>query len=192
MKQQSDLLIIEEIKSGNTEAFNSLVLKYQPRIAKIAAQYSKEPSDIMDITQEAFIKIYKAITKFRGDSAFYTWIYRITVNTAKNYISAQKRRLPVINFHDASQEELFLNTNMMCNIDDPEHLLLRDEIAANLDNVVATMSDELRTAILLRELDGMSYDEIAGIMHCPVGTVRSRIHRARAAIDIRVDPFMEA
>jgi RNA polymerase sigma-70 factor (ECF subfamily) len=153
-------------------------------------RYVKDPSEAMDVAQESFIKAYNAMPSFRGDSAFYTWLYRIAINTAKNYLVAARRRPASLEF-DITETEAFEPFANLRDGDTPEHLLLTEEISNTIEKAIADLPDELRTAILLREVDGMTYEEIAQSMECPVGTVRSRIFRAREAIDKRIRPLMD-
>ncbi|MFM2480234.1 RNA polymerase sigma factor RpoE [Celerinatantimonas sp. YJH-8] len=191
MKQQqwTDQVLVEKIQQGDKQAFNLLVDKYQHKVAGLVAKYVNNPGDIADISQEAFIKAYRALPSFRGDSAFYTWLYRIAVNTAKNYLVAQGRRPPA-NDIDVEDAEFYDGADVMHESSTPEALLLTDEIRKVVFETIESLPDELRTAITLREIEGMSYDEIAEVMACPVGTVRSRIFRARDAIDKRVQPLL--
>lgn len=185
-----DLQLIEAAKQGDTRAFDILVMRYQNRVFKIVARFVKDPSEIMDVCQEVFIKAYRALNKFRGDSSFYTWIYRISINTSKNYIISQGRRLPDIDLEIVDMER-FCMRNSPKETGTPERLLMRDEIEHAVYDTIDHLPDDLKTAIMLREIEGLSYEEIADIMHCPVGTVRSRIFRARAAIDRNVLPFLQ-
>ena len=184
-----DLALIKRVQQGDRSAFDVLVIKYQPKIIKLVMRYVRDPSEALDVSQEAFIKAYRAAPSFRGDSAFYTWLYRIAINTAKNYLVAAARRPTYydLNAESAEQFEAFAKLR---DIDTPEHLTLSEEIRQTVNQAIADLPDDLRTAIILRELEGMSYEAIAQTMECPVGTVRSRIFRARASIDKRVAPLM--
>lgn len=186
---RTDIHIIEAVKRGDAHAFDSLVLRYQTRILKVVARYIRDPSEIFDVCQEVFIKAYRAIDKFRGDSSFYTWLYRIAINTSKNYLIAQGRRLPDIDIEKENIDK-FLSRNAPRENGTPEKLLMRDEIEHAVYDTIDHLPKELRMAIMLREMDGLSYEEIAEVMACPVGTVRSRIFRARAAIDKNVQPLL--
>lgn len=179
----ADAALVRRAQQGDNQAFNLLVLKYQTRLEKVIARYVRDPHEVFDLTQEAFIKAYRALDHFRGSSSFYTWLYRIAVNTAKNYLIALTRRPPDRDVDAQLDIELRADVN-------PEQLLLRDEIERTVFQVINTLPLELRVAIILRELEGLSYDEIAQIMHCPLGTVRSRIFRAREAIDNQVQPLL--
>jgi len=185
-----DLQLVEASNNGDHRAFDVLVIRYQSRVYKIVSRFVKDPSEIMDVSQEVFIKAFRALPKFRGDSSFYTWLYRIAVNTSKNYLISEGHRLPEITFEILDMER-FSRKNGPKENGTPEHILMRDEIEYVVYNVIEHLPKDLRTAIMLRELEGMSYDKIANIMHCPVGTVRSRIFRARAAIDKSVQPLMQ-
>lgn len=180
--QATDQELVVRVQKGDKRAFDLLVLKYQQRIIKLISRYIKDQSEVLDVTQEAFIKAYRAIAKFRGDSAFYTWLYRIAINTAKNYLVSRGRRPPSSDI-DADEIEKIDAPATMRDGDSPEALAMRDEVMQTVSTTIERLPEELRTAILLRELEGMSYEEIAQTMECPVGTVRSRIFRAREAID---------
>ncbi len=186
----SDLALIKRVQQGDRSAFDLLVVKYQHKILKLIMRYVRDPSEAMDVAQEAFLKAYRAAPSFRGESAFYTWLYRIAINTAKNYLVAAGRR-PVqfdVDLQDPEQYEAF---SKLKDLDTPEGLALSDEIREAVNGAIADLPDDLRTAILLREIEGMSYEEIAQTMECPVGTVRSRIFRAREAIDKRIGPLLQ-
>jgi RNA polymerase sigma-70 factor (ECF subfamily) len=185
----SDLALIQRVKQGDRSAFDLLVAKYQHKILNLIMRYVKDPSEAMDVAQEAFLKAYRAVPAFRGDSAFYTWLYRIAINTAKNHLVAARRR-PINLELEHGDSESFEPFAALRDIDSPEHLALTDEIGEAINQAVEDLPDELRTAILLREIEGMSYEEIAQTMECPVGTVRSRIFRAREAIDKKLKPLM--
>jgi len=189
-ENQVDLQLIEATKKGDLRAFDTLVMRYQLRVFKIVAHVIRDQNEIMDVCQEVFIKAYRAMGKFRGDSSFYTWLYRIAINTSKNYIISQGRRLPVINF-EITDMERFISKNSPKEFGTPERLLMRDEMEHVVYDTIEHLPKDLRKAIILREIEGLSYDEIAEIMHCPVGTVRSRIFRARAVIDRNVQPLLD-
>ena len=188
-ERAADLALIKRVQQGDRSAFDVLVIKYQARILKLIMRYVRDPADAMDVAQEAFIKAYRAAPSFRGDSAFYTWLYRITINTAKNHLVAAGRR-PLHYDLNAENAEQFENFAKLKDIDTPEGLTLSEEIRQTVNQAIADLPDDLRTAIILREIDGMSYEEIAQTMECPVGTVRSRIFRARQSIDKRVGPLL--
>ena len=186
--EQSDLALVERVQRGERSAFDVLVLRYQQKVLKLVLRYIRDPMEAEDVAQEAFIKAFRAIGSFRGDSAFYTWIYRIAINTAKNALVASKRR-PVnfgIDVQDPEQGDLEAR---MTDGETPEQLALTEEIRETVNQAMGDLPEELRTAIVLREIDGLSYEEIAASMDCPVGTVRSRIFRAREAIDRRLRPI---
>jgi RNA polymerase sigma-70 factor, ECF subfamily len=187
---QVDLQLIDAVKRGDSHAFDTLVMRYQPRVNKIVSRYVRDPSEVLDVTQEVFIKAYRALKKFRGDSSFYTWLYRIAVNTSKNYIISQGRRLPDIDLN-IDEVDRFMVRNAPREYGTPERLLMRDEIEHVVFDTIEHLPKDLRKAIMLREMEGLSYEEIADVMHCPVGTVRSRIFRARAAIDRSVQPLLQ-
>jgi RNA polymerase sigma-70 factor (ECF subfamily) len=177
-----DQRLVERVQGGDKRAFDVLVLKYQHRIVKLVMRYVRDQSEALDVTQEAFIKAYRAIPKFRGDSAFYTWLYRIAINTAKNHIVAMKRR-PMEYDLDLQESGGYESHAQLHDLDSPDRIAQREELREALQGSIASLPEELRVAIVLREIEGMSYEEIATAMNCPVGTVRSRIFRARDAID---------
>jgi RNA polymerase sigma-70 factor (ECF subfamily) len=185
----TDRELVERVKQGEKKAFDLLVQKYQFKIVKLVSRYVHDPSESMDVAQEAFIKAYRALPGFRGDSAFYTWLYRIAINTAKNHLVAMGRRPPSSDI-DAQDAEQFAGDSLLKEIATPEHLLLKDEIEQVVYKAIEDLPEDLRTAITLRELEGLSYEEIAQSMGCPIGTVRSRIFRAREAIDTKLRPLL--
>ncbi|MEE9141370.1 MAG: RNA polymerase sigma factor RpoE [Gammaproteobacteria bacterium] len=187
---RADRLLVERVKQGDKSAFDVLVRKYQHKIVKLVMRYVHDPSEAQDVAQEAFLKAYRALPKFRGDSAFYTWIYRIAINTAKNYLVASRRR-PLEYDLDLQDPEQYDMHARLRESDTPEGLALTAEIRRTVEKAVEQLPDDLRTAIILREMEGMSYEEIALTMQCPVGTVRSRIFRAREAIDKRLQPLLD-
>lgn len=188
--QISDQQLVERVQRGDKNAFNLLVLKYQSKVISLISRYVRNQADVTDVAQEAFIKAYRALPNFRGESAFYTWLYRIAVNTAKNYLVSQGRRAPA-NDVDAEDAEYYEGSDALKEFASPERLMLSDEIKKVVFETLETLPEELRMAISLRELDGMSYEDIAIIMDCPVGTVRSRIFRAREAINKKLQPLLE-
>lgn len=188
--QISDQQLVERVQRGDKNAFNLLVLKYQSKVVSLISRHVRNQADVTDVAQEAFIKAYRALPNFRGESAFYTWLYRIAVNTAKNYLVSQGRRAPA-NDVDAEDAEYYEGSDALKEFASPERLMLSDEIKKVVFETLETLPEELRMAISLRELDGMSYEDIAIIMDCPVGTVRSRIFRAREAIDKKLQPLLE-
>ncbi len=183
--KSADRELVKRVQKGDKGAFDLLVLKYEHKIVNLVMRYVRDPELALDISQEAFIKAYKAIPGFRGDSAFYTWLYRIAVNTAKNYLAAQRRRPMDIELDLQDPEQYGLHARLK-ETDTPESLALSHELQETLERAIEALPDDLRTAIILRELEGMSYEEIAQTMDCPVGTVRSRIFRARDAIGKKV------
>lgn len=188
--QISDQQLVERVQQGDKNAFNLLVLKYQNKVMNLIARYVRNQADVADVAQEAFIKAYRALPNFRGESAFYTWLYRIAVNTAKNHLVAQGRRAPA-NDVDVEEAEYYDGSDALKEFASPERLLMADDIQKVVFDALDSLPEELKMAISLRELDGMSYEEIASVMDCPVGTVRSRIFRAREAIDKKLQPLLE-
>ena len=186
---QVDQLLVERVQKGDKKAFDLLISKYQHRIISLVARYVSDQTEALDVAQEAFIKAYRAIDRFRGDSAFYTWLYRIAINTAKNWLVARKRRPPASDI-DAVDAEQYDMDSRLKEQGTPENELMRDEIRRTVYDTIAELPDDLRTAIMLREMEGMSYEDIAITMDCPIGTVRSRIFRAREAIDEKLKPLM--
>ncbi|WP_417517169.1 RNA polymerase sigma factor RpoE [Marinobacter sp.] len=185
---QTDLQLVRKVRNGDRAAFDLLVVKYQSRVASIISRYVYDSQEVMDLTQEAFIKAYRAIDRFRGDSAFYTWLYRIAVNTAKNYLESRSRRPQ--GSADSAEAENYDDGRRLRDIASPERLLQRDQLQNELRNAIASLPEELRSAFLLREYDGLSYEDIARILECPIGTVRSRIFRARDAVDRHLGPLL--
>jgi RNA polymerase sigma-70 factor (ECF subfamily) len=186
---QVDQLLVERVQKGDKKAFDLLINKYQHRIISLVARYVSDQTEALDVAQEAFIKAYRAIPRFRGDSAFYTWLYRIAINTAKNWLVAKKRRPPTSDI-DAADAEKYDMDSRLKEQGTPENELMREEIRRTVYDTIAELPDDLRTAIILREMDGMSYEEIAVTMDCPIGTVRSRIFRAREAIHEKLKPLV--
>jgi len=186
----SDQLLVERVKAGDKHAFDLLVLKYQHRIIKLIMRYVRDPAEALDVSQEAFIKAYRALPNFRGDSAFYTWMYRIAINTAKNHLVAAQRS-PLNAAVDISEPEEFEWHPSLQDRSSPEAEALGDELREAVEQTLQDLPDDLRAAITLRELDGLTYEEIAQVMECPVGTVRSRIFRAREAMDKTIQHIME-
>lgn len=189
-EQNVDQQLIERVQRGEKAAFNLLVTKYQHKVSNLVTRYVKNPSDVPDIVQEAFIKAYRALPNFRGDSAFYTWLYRIAVNCAKNHMVAGSRKPPGsdVEIEDA---EFYDGGEALRENASPEKILLTNEIKKVVFDTIEQLPEELRIAINFRELEGLSYEEIATIMECPVGTVRSRIFRARDAIDKKIKPLLQ-
>jgi RNA polymerase sigma-70 factor (ECF subfamily) len=188
--REIDRQLVARAQRGDKRAFELLVDKYQRKLARLLSRLIRDPAEVEDVTQEAFIKAYRALPAFRGDSAFYTWLYRIGINTAKNYLMAAGRRTPTSTEVDMEEAEGFEEGEQLRDINTPESLLLSKEIGATVEATIAALPEELREAIQLREVEGMSYEDIARIMDCPIGTVRSRIFRAREAIAERLRPLL--
>src|SRR5690554_2186622 len=188
--QDADQQLVERVQKGDKRAFDLLVIKYQHKILAIISRFIRDHAEVHDVAQEAFIKAYRALANFRGDSAFYTWLYRIAINTAKNHLVARNRRPPSSDV-EVEDAEFYAGSDALKDVDTPEHSLLRDELQDVVDQAIRDLPEDLRTAVTLREMEGLSYEDIAAIMDCPVGTVRSRIFRAREAIDRNVRPLME-
>jgi len=186
----TDQQLVSRVQKGDKRAFDLLVLKYQYRVHAIVGRFIRDSHEVEDVTQEAFLKAYRALPGFRGDSQFYTWLFRIAVNTAKNYLVARSRRPPSsdVNLDDA---EFYAGSEQLKDLGTPENQLFRDELEAVIKKAIEELPEDLRTAVTLREYEGLSYEDIAGVMDCPVGTVRSRIFRGRESIDIRVLELME-
>lgn len=189
-EKRADQALVERVQRGDRGAFDLLVRKYQHRILNLITRYVHDPSEAQDVAQEAFIKAYRALGNFRGDSAFYTWLYRIAINTAKNFLVAQGRRPPGSDI-DAQDAEQYDVESRLKERDTPEHELLKNELESTVFEAIGELPEDLRTAITLREMEGMSYEDIATAMECPIGTVRSRIFRAREAIDERIRPLLD-
>jgi RNA polymerase sigma-70 factor (ECF subfamily) len=191
---ETDQELVERVQRGDSRAFDLLVLKYQHKIFGLISRYVHDSHEVQDVAQEAFIKAYRALPRFRGDSAFYTWLYRIAINTAKNHLVARGRRPPGSDV-DAEDAENYESGSALRDMENPENALFGEELKNVVDSAIGNLPDDLRTAVTLREFDGLSYEDIAEIMDCPVGTVRSRIFRARDAIDRRVreqlDPVLD-
>ena len=186
----ADQLLVDRVQQGDKSAFDVLVKKYQHKIVKLVMRYVRDPTEALDVSQEAFLKAYRALPGFRGESAFYTWLYRIAINTAKNYLVAARRR-PLDYDLDPQDPEQYDTQARLKDVDTPEGLALSNEIRVTVNRAIEQLPDDLRTAIILREIEGMSYEEIAQTMECPVGTVRSRIFRAREAIDKKLRPLLD-
>ena len=187
----SDLSLVRRVQRGDKGAFDALVLKYQHKLVKLVMRYVRNPAEAEDIAQEAFIKAYRALPQFRGDSAFYTWLYRIAINTAKNAVVSRDRSPIEYDLDRSNSDESYDMQGRMKDSETPEGLVLTDEIRSIVNAAIDALPEDLRTAIMLRELEGLSYEEIAAAMECPVGTVRSRIFRAREAIDQRLREVFE-
>ncbi len=188
--REVDQQLVERAQHGDKHAFELLVSKYQRKLARLLSRFIRDSTEVEDVTQEAFIKAYRALPTFRGDSAFYTWLYRIGINTAKNYLVAMGRRAPTTTDIDSEEAEGFEDGDQLRDLNTPENELASRQIAETVNQTLAELPDELRTAITLREIEGLSYEDIANIMNCPIGTVRSRIFRAREAIAARLRPLL--
>lgn len=189
--RELDQQLVERAQRGDKQAFDLLVTKYQRKLSRLLARFIRDTGEVEDVAQEAFIKAYRALPSFRGDSAFYTWLYRIGINTAKNYLVAAGRRAPTTTEFDSEDAESFDDGGELRDINTPESVMMSNQIAATVNAAMADLPEELRQAIQLRELEGLSYEEIATIMSCPIGTVRSRIFRAREAIAERLRPLLD-
>ena len=189
-EQLTDQVLVERVQQGDKQAFNLLVGRYQTKVCNLIARYVNNPSDVPDVAQEVFIKAYRSIGSFRGESAFYTWLYRVAVNTSKNHLTSVGRKPPASDVDAVEAGNFELGSNLR-EITNPENLTLSNELKQHIFAAVAELPDDLKTAITLREIEGLSYEEIAHVMECPVGTVRSRIFRARDAVDKRIQPLME-
>ncbi|MCU0973398.1 MAG: RNA polymerase sigma factor RpoE [Burkholderiales bacterium] len=188
--REIDQQLVERAQRGDKRAFELLVVKYQRKLARLLSRFIRDAGEIEDVTQEAFIKAYRALPSFRGDSAFYTWLYRIGINTAKNYLVAMGRRAPTSTEFDSEDAETFEDGDQLRDVNTPEAELLSKEIAQTVNDTMQELPEELRTAITLREIEGLSYEDIAASMNCPIGTVRSRIFRAREAIAEKLRPLL--
>jgi len=186
-----DQQLVERAQAGDKQAFDLLVSKYQRKLGRLLSRFIRDPAEVEDVAQEAFVKAYRALPAFRGDSAFYTWLYRIGINTAKNYLVAMGRRAPTTTEFDSEEAESFEDGEQLRDINTPESMLMSKEIGATVNQAMEELPDDLRTAISLREIEGLSYEEIAQIMNCPIGTVRSRIFRAREAIAAKLRPLLD-
>jgi RNA polymerase sigma-70 factor (ECF subfamily) len=186
--REVDQQLVERAQRGDKKAFELLVVKYQRKLARLLSRFIRDASEVEDVTQEAFIKAYRALPSFRGDSAFYTWLYRIGINTAKNYLVSLGRRAPTVTGVDSDEAEGIEEGDQLRDLNTPENQMMSRQLAETVNQALQELPEELRTAITLREIDGMSYEEIAQIMNCPIGTVRSRIFRAREAIAERLRP----
>ena len=188
--REVDQQLVERAQRGDKKAFELLVGKYQRKLARLLSRFIRDAAEVEDVTQEAFIKAYRALPTFRGDSAFYTWLYRIGINTAKNYLVAMGRRAPTTTEIDSEEAEGFEDGDQLRDLNTPENELATRQIAETVNQTLSELPEELRTAITLREIEGLSYEDIANIMNCPIGTVRSRIFRAREAIAAKLRPML--
>lgn len=189
-EREIDQQLVERVQQGDKKAFELLVAKYQRKLMRLLSRFIRDAGEVEDVAQEAFIKAYRALPSFRGESAFYTWLYRIGINTAKNHLIAQGRKAPTTTEFDHEEAESFEDATHLHDIHTPESELLSKEIVTTVNRVVASLPEELRTAITLREMEGLSYEDIALAMNCPIGTVRSRIFRAREAIATELRPLL--
>lgn len=189
LAKNTDQELVRRVKRGDRTAFDMLFTRYQHKILGLIGRHLHDPSEVEDVAQEAFVKAFRALPRFRGESAFYTWLYRIAINTAKNHIAAKSRRPPSVDI-DAEEAQWTDGAEQLRDSEDPEAVAARDELSAEIDRAINALPDNLRSAVTLREIEGLSYDQIASIMDCPVGTVRSRIFRAREAIDVRIRPYL--
>ncbi len=190
-EREVDQVLVERAQGGDQHAFDQLFSKYQRKLGRLLSRFIRDPAEVEDVSQEAFIKAFRALPAFRGESAFYTWLYRIGINTAKNYLVSQGRRAPTSTEFDADEAETFEDAGQLRDINTPESLLLSKQIGETVNLAMESLPDDLRTAIFLREIEGLSYEEIAAIMDCPIGTVRSRIFRAREAVAQKLRPLLD-
>jgi RNA polymerase sigma-70 factor (ECF subfamily) len=188
--REIDQQLVERAQKGDKRAFDMLVTKYQRKLARLLSRFIRDATEVEDVAQEAFIKAYRALPSFRGDSAFYTWLYRIGINTAKNYLVAMGRRAPTTTEIDAEEAEGFQDAEQLHDLNTPENQMMSRQVAETVNQTLGKLPEELRTAITLREIEGLSYEDIASIMNCPIGTVRSRIFRAREAIAGELRPLL--
>ena len=188
--REVDQQLVERAQRGDKHAFELLIAKYQRRLARLISRFVRDAAEVEDVTQEAFIKAYRALPAFRGESAFYTWLYRIGINTAKNYLLSQGRRAPTSTPFDAEEAEGFEEAGLLQDVSTPENELMSKQVVEVVNSSLQQLPDDLRTALTLREIEGLSYEEIAAVMNCPVGTVRSRIFRAREAIAANLRPLL--
>ena len=190
-EREIDQLLVDRAQAGDKQAFEQLVAKYQRKLARLLSRFVRDQAEVEDVAQEAFIKAYRALPAFRGESAFYTWLYRIGINTAKNYLVAQGRRAPTSTEFDVQDAESFEDAGQLRDINTPESLLQSKQVGETINAAMDGLPEELRSAIVLREIDGLSYEEIADAMSCPIGTVRSRIFRAREAVAEKLRPLLD-
>jgi len=190
-EREVDQQLVVRAQHGDQQAFGLLVSKYQRKLARLLSRLIRDPAEVEDVAQETFIKAYRARGSFRGDSAFYTWLYRIGINTAKNYLVSQGRRAPTRTDFDSEEAETFEDGDLLRDINTPERMLLSKQIGETVNSAMEALPEDLRTAIMLREIEGMSYEDIAKMMDCPIGTVRSRIFRAREAVAEKLRPLLD-
>ena len=190
--READQVLVERVQAGDKQAYGLLVAKYQRKLLRLISRLVRDSAEAEDVAQEAFIKAYRALPSFRGESAFYTWLYRIGVNTAKNWLVANGRRAPTTTEFDNEDAEAFGESDLLRDVDTPERLLMTKQIGDTVNAAMAALPEEPRTAITLREIDGLSYEDIAQAMDCPIGTVRSRIFRARESIAVKLRPLLDS
>lgn len=189
-EREIDQALVERAQAGDKHAFGLLVIKYQRKLARLLSRFIRDAAEVEDVAQEAFIKAYRALPSFRGESAFYTWLYRIGINTAKNYLVSRGRRAPTSTEFNIEDAESFEDASQLHDLNTPEATLLTKEIGDTVNSAVEALPEELRTALTLREMEGLSYEDIAQVMNCPIGTVRSRIFRAREAVAEKLRPLL--
>lgn len=189
--READRILVERVQAGDKQAFGLLVTKYQRKLGRLLSRMIRDSAEVEDVAQETFIRAYRALPGFRNDSAFYTWLYRIGVNTAKNWLMAHGRRVPTQTQVDSEEAEGYEDGDLLRDTDTPERLLMTRQIGETVNAAMEALPEELRTAITLREIEGLSYEEIAQVMDCPIGTVRSRIFRARDAIAVKLRPLLD-
>jgi RNA polymerase sigma-70 factor (ECF subfamily) len=189
--READQLLVERVQNGDKEAFGLLVSKYQRKLVRLLSRLVRDPAEVEDVAQEAFIKAYRALPSFRGDSAFYTWLYRIGINTAKNWLVSNGRRVPTTTDVASEDAESYDDGELLRDVNTPERMLMSKQIGDTVNLAMEALPEELRTAVMLREIEGLSYEEISQVMDCPIGTVRSRIFRAREAIAEKLRPLLD-
>lgn len=189
--RETDQILVERVQQGDKQAFGLLVAKYQRKLMRLVSRLVRDQAEAEDVVQEAFIKAYRALPGFRGDSAFYTWLYRIGINSAKNHLATRSKRPPTLTEFDNEEAESFDEGELLRDQNTPERILMSKEIGETVNAAIEALPEDLRNAIVLREIDGLSYDEIAMVMECPIGTVRSRIFRAREAIAEKLRPLLD-
>ncbi|MBH1975204.1 MAG: RNA polymerase sigma factor RpoE [Rhodocyclales bacterium] len=189
--RETDRLLVERVQAGDKQAFGLLVTKYQRKLARLVSRMVRDSAEVEDIVQDSFIRAYRALPSFRNESAFYTWLYRIGVNTAKNWLVTHGRRAQLTSATDDDESEIYTEPELLRNYETPERLLMTKQIGQTVNSVVESLPEDLRTALTLREIEGLSYEEIADVMDCPIGTVRSRIFRARDAIALKLRPLLD-